>query len=165
VLEQIAYVGQILAAFGVILSLVYVGRQLKLTNAMSRSMVRQSMSGQFTDFIMSVGSSPELAEAVAKMLYGRRVLGDATAVERVQLASCYGAIIDRHYLAYEQQNDGILSSQEVDAVCRPGNPWMTAPFLTSLWPSLRTSWPPDFVEWFERRYPASAGRQAPTDSG
>ena len=158
-LEQIAYVGQILAAFGVILSLVYVGRQLKLTNAMSRSMVRQSMAGQMTDFIMSVASSPKLAEAVAKMLYENPAGDDVTDIEKVQLASCYGAIIERIYFAYEQQKDGILSPEEVDAVYRPKNVWMTTRFLGSFWPRARDSWPPDFAEWFEERYSASTGSQ------
>ena len=156
-LEKIAYVGQILAALGVIVSLVYVGRQLKLTNAMSRSMVRQSMGGQMNDFVMSVASSPELAQAVAKMLYEGPVRDDVTPVERVQLASCYGAILDRLWFAYEQQKDGILSPEEVDAVYRPGNIWMTTPFLASSWPNLKAAWPPDFVEWFESRYFASTG--------
>jgi hypothetical protein len=157
VLEQLSYVAQILGAVAVVLSLIYVGRQLKLTNAMSRSAVRQAISGQFTEFMMGVAASPELAEAVAKILYDGRTRDDVTPTERVQLASCYGAILDRLYLAYEQQKDGILTPEEVDAVYRPGNVWMTTPFLASLWPRLRTSWPPDFVEWFERRYRASLG--------
>jgi len=65
-------------------------------------MVRQSMAGQMTDFIMSVASSPKLAEAVAKMIYENADRDDVTDVERVQLASCYGAVIERIYLAYEQ---------------------------------------------------------------
>lgn len=162
VLEQIANVGQILAAVGVIVSLVYVGRQLKLTNAMSRSMVRQSMSGQMTDFTMGVASSRELAEVVAKMLYAGPVIDDVTEVERVQLASCYGAIIDRIHLAYEQQKDGILSQEEVEAMYRPNNLWMTTPFLATFWPRARESWPPDFAEWFDLRYRASMERPALT---
>jgi hypothetical protein len=151
VLEQIAYVAQILAAFGVVFSLVYVGRQLKLTNATSRLMVRQSMSGQMTDFTMSIASSSELAATVAKMLYGDLTRDDATGVERIRLVCCYGAILERLNLAYEQQKDGILSREELEALYPPGNPWMTTSFLASMWPTLKTNWTPDFAEWLERR--------------
>jgi len=163
VFEQIAYLAETLGAVGVILSLVYVGRQLRLTNAMSRSAVRQSLSGQLTDFQLSIASSPELAESVAKMMYGGSVIDDVTEVERVQLVLCYGAIFERLHLAYEQQKDGILSPEEVDAIYPSGNRWMQTPFLASLWPRVRAAYPSEFSEWFERRYRDSMGSSARTD--
>lgn len=163
VFQQIAYFAETLAAVGVMLSLVYVGRQLKLTNAMSRSTVRQSLSGQMTDFQMSIASSPELAEAVAKMMYAGPVLDEVTEVERVQLVLCYAAIIERLHLAYEQQKDGILLPDEVDAIYPSENRWMKTPFLASLWPRLRETWPQDFAEWFDQRYRESMGSQLRTD--
>ena len=95
---------------------------------------------------MSVASSPKLAEAVAKMLYEDRERDDVTDVEKVQLASCYGAIIERIYLAYEQQKEGILSPEEGEAVYRPDNAWMTTRYLRSFWPRARAAWPPDFAD-------------------
>lgn len=161
--EQIAYIAQTLAAVGVMLSLVYVGRQLKLTNAMSRSTVRQSLSEQMTAFQMSIASSPELAEAVAKMMYAGPVLDDVAEVERVQLALCYGAIIERLLLAYEQQKDGILLPDEVDAIYPSRNRWMKTPFLATFWPIVRESYPPDFSEWFDQRYRDSIGSHAQSE--
>jgi hypothetical protein len=42
-LEQLTGLADMVGAFGVILSLLYVGKQLKQTNAMSRSRARQSL--------------------------------------------------------------------------------------------------------------------------
>jgi len=159
VLEQIAYVAQTLAAVGVIFSLVYVGLQLKLTNATSRLMVRQAMSGQITDFTMSIASSSELAATVAKLLYSDLSRDDATEVERVRLASCYGAIMERLYLAYRQQKDGILSREELETLYPPGNPWMTTSYLASSWPILKKNWSPDFTDWLESRNQVLRGPQ------
>ena len=163
VLEQIAYVAQIFAAVGVMLSLFYVGRQLQQTNAMSRSTLRQSMSGQMMDFAMSIASSPELAESFAKMQYAGLVRDDATDVERAQIVLCYAAIIEQIHLAYNQQKEGILSQKELEALHPGSNTMLTKPYLTSIWPIFRGSWPPDFVDWFERRYPTAVGRPASTD--
>lgn len=164
VLEQVAYAAEILGTIGVIVSLVYVGRQLKLTNSTSRSMLRQSMSGLLTNLTISIASSPELAQAVSKVLHERRTRDDLTGVERTQIAACYGAIIDRLYLAYEQEKDGILSQEELEAVYRPGNAWMTTPYLASFWPIVKESWPSDFADWFDHRFQSSMDNQTTVDN-
>ena len=101
-LEKVAYAADILAAIGVIVSLVYVGRQLKQTNTTSRSMLRQSMSGLLTNLTISIAASPELAGAVSKVLSEGRTRDELTSVERTKIAvriadrpiSQTGSIID-----------------------------------------------------------------------
>ena len=163
-LEQVANAAEILAAIGVIVSLVYVGRQLKQSNATSRSMLRQSMSGLLANLTFSIASTPELAEVVSKVLYEGRTSTDLTNAERTQIACCYGAIIDRLYLAYEQQKDGILSPEELEALYRPGNVWMTTPYLASFWPIVKESWPSDFADWFDHRFTVSMDRQTSVET-
>jgi hypothetical protein len=160
-LEQIAYLSEILAAIGVIISLVYVGRQLKLTNSTSRSMLRQSMSVLLTDLTMSVAASPELAAAVSKVLSEGRTRAELTSTERTQISGCYGAIIDRLYLAFEQRKDGLLTDEELEALYRPGNMWMTTPYLAEFWPIIKDSWPSDFTDWFDYRFQSSLENKIP----
>jgi hypothetical protein len=158
-LEQIANIAEILAAVGVVVSLVYVGRQLQQTNTMSRSTVRQSMSAQMNDFTMSIASSPELTRSIAKVHFEELVRDDATAVERIHIAYAYASFIGQIRHAYEQQKEGILSEKEAEELYGQGPALLNTPYLASLWPILRPGYPSDFVEWFEQRLPIPAGRQ------
>ena len=159
VLEQIAYCADILAAVGVILSLIYVGRQLQQTNTVSRSTVLQSISGKLTDFLMSIASSPELAESIAKAQFSDFVRDNATDVEKIQIGYTYGAALWQIQHIYSQQKEGFLSQKEAEELLAPGSGLLDRPYLSSAWPILKVAMPPDFVEWFERRYAAYLGRQ------
>ena len=153
-LEQIAYVAEILAAVGVILSLVYVGRQLQQTNTVSRSTILQSISGKMTDILISIASSPELAASIAKAQFSDFVRDSATDVEKIQIGYTYAAGIWQIQHVYSQQKEGLLSEKEAEDLFAPGSGLLDRPYLASTWPMLKLAMPPDFVEWFERRFAA-----------
>lgn len=149
--EQITSISELVGAIGVILSLLYVGRQLKQTNSMSRSAVHQSLSSQMSEWTMGVAVSPSLAACVAKVHFNNLVRDEATDVEKIQLGYALVGIIAQIYMVYEQRKEGILSQSEAD-VYGPSNALLTKPYLASAWPILRGTYPPDFCEWFEQRY-------------
>jgi hypothetical protein len=151
-LEQVTGLAEMIGAVGVILSLIYVGKQLKQTNAMSRSAARQSLSAQMTDWAMAIAASPTLSESLSKVHFHNLVRDDATDLERVQVAYSFIAIVGQIHLAYEQQKEGILTKEELHNLNGPGGALFRQPYLASLWPVLRPTYPPDFGRWFERRY-------------
>lgn len=156
-IQQIAGFAELIGAIGVILSLLYVGKQLKQTNSMSRSAVHQTLSSQMSEWTMGVAASPSLAECIAKVHFDDLVREDATDVEKIQIGYALVGIIGQIYMVYEQRKERILSESEAD-VYGPTNALLTKPYLASAWPILRGTYPADFCRWFEQRYQLDVSR-------
>ena len=157
-LEQLAYVADILAATGVVLSLVYVARQLKQTNSMSRSAVRQTLNSKMIDFGMTVSSSLGLAEAMAKVHFDGLQRNDATNLERIQLGYSLAGLINLWHLAFEHRKEGILTEQELTELFGTSTTLFRQPYLRSVWPTLASNYPQDFSAWLADRFELSNGR-------
>ncbi len=63
-------IGELIGALAVILSLLYVGRQVQNSNTMARSAVRQELSSEANTWAMSIASQPGLAATFAKVHFG-----------------------------------------------------------------------------------------------
>jgi hypothetical protein len=151
-LVQITSFAEVIGAIGVILSLLYVGKQLKQTNAMSRSAARQALSAELNDWAMAIASSPSLAESLAKVHFQELVRSDATDVERIQIGYAFVGFVGQMHLAYEQTKEGILTEKELSDLHGPSRGLMRQRYLSSVWPILRHTYPEDFCGWLERRY-------------
>ena len=64
--ETAASIAEVIGAIGVILSLLYVGRQLKQSNVMARSATRQEINSSLSNWAANVAASPSLAETFAE---------------------------------------------------------------------------------------------------
>jgi hypothetical protein len=150
--EILGSIGEIIGAIGVILSLLYVGKQLKQTNIMARSGVRQEISSQSNVWAMSIASSPSLAEALSKVHFEDLVRKEATGPERMHIAYTLVGLLGQIAFAYEQWKEGILTGEELEDLYSPSNAILSKPYLASVWPNLRPGYPDDFTEWFEQRF-------------
>ncbi len=144
--------GELMGGIAIIASLIYVGRQLKQSNSMARSAVRQELSSEFNVWATSIASSPSLTEALAKVHFHGLKREDATDQERVQIAYTYLGIVGQLHLAYEQYKEGNLTGQELEGYMGSSSELFSKPYLASVWPFLHKTYPPDFNEWFERRF-------------
>lgn len=150
--EMIGSIGEIIGAIAVVLSLLYVARQLKQTNSMARSAFRQELGSQATVWAMSIASSPSLAEALAKVHFQDLERKDATGPERMQIAYAIVGLVGQMFFAYEHWKEGILTDEEFADLYSPSNALLSKPYLASVWPMLRPGYPNDFNKWFERRF-------------
>jgi hypothetical protein len=150
--EMIGSIAELIGATGVILSLLYVGRQLKQSNSMSRSAARQQISAAMNDWAISISSSPTLAEAYSKVHSNDLVYDDASPEERVQLTYSLVAFVGQQQFIYEMWKEGNLSDREAAEINRPGSVLLTKPYFSSVWPLIRASFPSDFVGWFDKKY-------------
>lgn len=151
-LDQISSVAELIGALGVILSLVYVGKQLKQTNLMTRSSVHLTRSNVLVDWATTIACAPELCETLAKVHYHKLVREDATDVERMQLGYLFAALLAQIHMSFEQHKEGILSQEEVEEFFGPAAAVIAQPYLASAWPILKGGYPIDFQEWFQSRY-------------
>jgi len=150
--EMIGSIGEIIGAIGVIVSLLYVGKQLKQTNAMTRSGFRQELGSQALTWVMSIASSPSLAEALAKVHFQGLERTDATEPERMHIAYALAGLLGQIFFAYQNWKEGILTEEEFDELYSPGHSLLSMPYLASVWPQLRPGYPEDFNKWFEQKF-------------
>ena len=149
-LEQLSYLADIVGVVAIVVSLLYVGRQLKQTNAMSRSGFRQTMSITLNDWAMTIANSPELCLSLSKIQFHGKVRDDMTELERIHLGYTYYALINQIHMAYEHWKEGLLTDNELSEVMGSKSPLIAAPYLVSVWPILEPPYPTDFQQWFER---------------
>lgn len=151
-IQDLAALGEIVGAIAVVVSLLYVGRQLQQSNAMSRSEIRNQLSAQASAWAASIAASPSLSAAMSKAHFHELVREDATETERIQIAYVYVGFVGQIHMAYEQMKEGFLSAEELDEYYGVRTPLLRLPYLRSLWPLLSTNYPADFQHWFESRH-------------
>ena len=82
-IQDLAAFGELVGAIAVVASLLYVGKQLRQSNAMSRSEIRNELSAQANAWATSIAASPSLSEAMSKAHFHDLVREDATETERI----------------------------------------------------------------------------------
>ena len=155
--DAIGTFAEIIGAAGVILSLVYVGKQLRQTNSMSRSSVHLARSEAMANFAMNIACAPHLFEALTKVHFHDLVRDDATEEERMQLGYIYVAVVCQLHMGFEHWKEGILSKSDLEEYIGPAASIMSFPYLPSVWPFLKLGYPVDFQRWFEVRYNLADG--------
>jgi len=144
--------GELIGGVAIIVSLVYVGRQLKQSNSMARSVVRQEISSEANYWATSIACSPSMVDVLTKVHFEGLVTKSATTTERVQMAYILSALVTQEHFAFRQWRERILSDQEWEAICSTRGELHTMPYLKSIWPLVRKSFPSNFVEWYEDQY-------------
>jgi hypothetical protein len=139
--DAISSIAEMIAAIGVILSLLYVGRELKQSNLMARSSTRQEINAAINSWSMNIATSPTLS-------------GDFAEVQLKDLVRyALFAFINQHRYAYEQWTEGIISEKELNEIFGPGSAnILNTPYLRSAWPIIRVSLPSEFADWYTKRY-------------
>jgi hypothetical protein len=88
-LEQLSYLAQIVASIGVIVSLVFVGSQIRQnTRAIERNEHNSTMS-QWTVIRQAIATNPDIAELMTAGLSGARVLDSASQLRLEQMLQEY----------------------------------------------------------------------------
>ncbi|MDH5534124.1 MAG: hypothetical protein OEZ08_00955 [Betaproteobacteria bacterium] len=90
--NMIVAIAQAIAALGVVASVAYVGKQVKETNAMTRSAARQEASSEINAWAMTVAASPHLCAVSAKTYFEGLVRDKATEMEKISIGFAYVGI-------------------------------------------------------------------------
>jgi len=97
-----ASIAEVVGAFGIVISLIYVGIQVRDNTEEVRVTNRQQLIGRAHSATISVATNPELAAAIAKLTNGETL----TPVELVQ----YGYLV--RALMYDVQEAFLLRKEE-----------------------------------------------------
>lgn len=102
-LQELAYIGELVAAFGVIASLVYLGIQIRRNESTTRAATTQDLLSKSIDMLLS----QDIDSPMIKAICGKQ-LSD---LEQARLDQIYFARLSHFNDAYHQNKVGKLDSE------------------------------------------------------
>src|SRR5450432_4436680 len=84
--EQISYLAQIVASVGVVVSLIFVGLQIRQNTAALQRNEHNSTMEQWTVIRMAIAKNRDIAELMTAGLHGERALD---AADQLRLGRCW----------------------------------------------------------------------------
>jgi len=142
-------VGQILAAAGVVLSLLFVGYEIRQNTSVARTTAAQAFTQQIIDLnaILVTEGFPELN---ARMADGE-LRRDFTSAELLQIDVTHLSLLRIWESLYRAVQEGIVDEDLLDPVGGAGPSPFSLPYFTESWPSYRGAFTEDFALFFEVR--------------
>ena len=141
---------ELVAPTGVIASLIFVGLQIRQSNALGRLQAQQSMAETWSTVNLSVATDHVLADLMARMQAGELKV-DFTPGEAVSLYQLLHGLDHTWEMYYLQTESGVLARGDISFPA-PNNQTFGAPFHRELWPSIRGGFNEDFAVFWEQRF-------------
>jgi hypothetical protein len=146
--EAISAVSEIVGAVAVVVSLLYVSRQIRMSNQLARAEASRTPTSDLNMLNASFGSNPAFQSALRKSIEGfeRR---DFKPDDRVLLDLYFVSVTNIYEQLVREVREGILDEQVLDF---GGKGLFELPFYRTSWPILRPFLSSSFVVEFESRY-------------
>lgn len=143
-LEQLANIGEILGAIGVIASLIYVGYQVKETRKAVRAATAQARTDLGVQLISSRYTS-DIADLLVKSTDDPNAL---TKSDRFKLKSFFSAHVRHCQNLFYQQQHGLLDEYFSYGIARVTAYWVrNYPWAAQEWVSVQKTAPPAFAKF------------------
>jgi hypothetical protein len=114
--EQLSYLAQIVASIGVIVSLIFVGLQIKHnTGALQRNEHNSTMA-QWTVIRMAIAKNRDIAELMTAGLHGERPLDAADQLRLEQMLAEYAWAA---FHIWDRTQRGVFPKGTFEATCGP----------------------------------------------
>ena len=132
-LETTSRIGRLLAALGVIASLVFVGLELQQNTAALRAQTRQGLADRNAQIIYSVAENPELARAwTLRWQRGALSSQTMTMADSAQARWAMWGMLRFVEHAFLQVHEGVLPESSLDGYGFRGNNNFMTPEFASL---------------------------------
>ncbi len=135
-LEQLGNLGEFLGSIGVIVSLIYLGFQIKNQNAESRLMVINVLTQQWTELMKMVAENEEFADI---WLRGLQDYEGLSPVEKTRMGSLLGQLTNVAQGLLQQYQLGRIDQATWEAFERRVTDVICSPGGRSWWPT-RKHW-------------------------
>ncbi len=142
---------QALAALGVIVSLIFVGLEIRQNTTAARGATVQAISDQAFEWTLSFAQDTDWVRVITFLNQGGR-LADLSPEDQTRFQ--YGALSTIRIMEnrYRQVQLGVIDASEIDVSGGRANVlWYQSPHFLDYWRSLDQTlrWAPDFVEFME----------------
>ncbi len=145
--------GRLLAALGVIASIVFVGLELRQNTEAMRAQTRQGLADRNAEVIYSVAENPQLARAWTLMWQRDSVAARSlTMVDSVQARWAMWGMLRFVEHAYLQVEEGVLPESALNGYGFHANNNFMTPQFASFWRGIRERFDARFVAALEAEY-------------
>jgi hypothetical protein len=142
-------VGQIFAAAGVVVSLMFVGYEIRQNTAVARAAAAQAFTQQLIDInaIIVSGDMPQINTRLESGETRSRFTPEERFVLDINLIS----LVRVWESLFRSVQEGIIEQDLLEPMARRGqNPFFT-PYFTESWSRYRSTFSEDFVAYFESK--------------
>lgn len=147
--SAIGALGELVGALAVVASLVYVGRQMRLTAQGAAIQGVETLTSSYAQFGFTVAASPQLSDLMFRVQYKGILPGDLSEAERGQVGYLFHSILTIQVTMWERWRRGAIDREMRDAyLVRTAGMFDTA-YFAEVWPFLRGNFPDDFATFIE----------------
>ena len=142
---------QLVATVGVILSLMFVGYEVRQNTQVARAAAVQSTIEQIVEWGTQSASNPEMMRIMAFLNNGGRY-AELSATDQALYGWTVGQTVRIMENRFRQMQLGVISAEDIGIGGGTSNPaWFRSRHFLDWWTSIdRTrSWAPDYLEFFE----------------
>lgn len=145
--DMVSAVSEMAGVVAVVISLLYVSRQIKMSNRLARAEASRTPTGDLNMLTASFGPSPEFRAALRKAIEGQDRSGFGPD-DRVLLDLYLVSVTNIYEQLSREVREGLLDEQSLDF---GGKGLFEMPFYRTSWPILKPFLSASFAADFERR--------------
>ena len=146
--EAIGAIGEVLGAGAVVVSLAYVGIQIRQNTAEMRSVSTQSFISHRSDANFFIATNPELSKLLTTAVHG---FEDLPEHEQFQFKAYCFAFYNQFDFAFHQYRTGRLEEKFWLRMENEIPSTLLLPGVTAWWEQDKVRYTPEFVEYAEAR--------------
>ena len=147
--EMIGALGEIAGAGAVVLSLIYLARQVALSNRLAQAEAWRTPISDLNSLNAAFGVDPEFREAIFRIMDGAEP-GDLGS-DQAQVADLYIiSLCNLYEQLFREVSDGVLDQRALTDFS--GSALFELPFVRANWGSMRWRLGGPFVEYVEARF-------------
>jgi hypothetical protein len=143
--EAVGAIGETIGALAVVVSLLYVARQLKIQNKESKITSQHDITVAFRDAV-SVVRDRDVADLIVKGLNGLEQLTDS---ERVQLLGLHQMLFRVYEEAHYQFQEGRLEQSMWEGMAAQFRDYMAAKEIQNSWSLRKHTYRREFIEFVD----------------
>src|SRR2546421_1483763 len=155
---------QIVSTIGVVVSLLYLARQMKQSTATARAAAYQSFVEQQAALTIAFLANPQLTEVFYRAVAKRESVSEFSDVDRTAVTMLCALQARIYEAMFRQVREGVLDASALHLVA--GISFLNSPAWIEVWPRVSAALSPEFVAYFNERHgPVSNSRPTPTTAG
>jgi hypothetical protein len=137
-----------IATVGVLVSLVFVGLELRQNTAVARAQARNDLAMLAQDWLLVLGQDPTANRAWRAYWYDDDQ-GPLSAVDESQAYYLMIALVRRLEATYFHHQEGLIPQEALKNYGMDSPVFDSPRFRTEFWPTVRNNFDPQFVSFFE----------------
>ena len=145
--DAIAAVGEILAALAVLVSVLYLARQIRQSAVASVSDLHQGISQSFQGANELIAGSPDLADIIARGAVSRSSLSIAETLRFDSFMINFFNIIENLHRQYSSR--GLFTPEQEEPIAAAVRKRIVYPGVAEWWAENTDDFTAEFVDWIE----------------